>query len=297
MSPHGRDYYALLGVPTDASPADIKLAFRARARDLHPDRNPSEAALEDFKAVNEAYRVLSDAEARRRYDRFGMRPDGSVYGAVAVPPAPPSFSDVARAVARGVRRAVRPRGRDITIEVNLAPFDMIRGSRRIFSLPRTGRRGQVEMRRLEFRLPPGLRDGQRLCWRGEGEPSDDNELPPGHLWVVIRLSAGPWTVRGADLVLPLPIRPSQALAGCRVRAETAEGGEPVVVPPGSRDGSVVRLEGRGLHSADGVRGALEFRVRVVWPALEHPGAVEGLRGWEAGLGASAFPETLREDGE
>ena len=67
-----RDYYEILGVSRDASDKDIKSAFRRLARELHPDVNPDDPTAEErFKEVAEAYEVLSDAEQRARYDRFG----------------------------------------------------------------------------------------------------------------------------------------------------------------------------------------------------------------------------------
>ena len=65
------DYYALLGVPRDASAEEIKRAYRQRARELHPDANPDQASEERFKEVARAYEVLSDPDQRARYDRFG----------------------------------------------------------------------------------------------------------------------------------------------------------------------------------------------------------------------------------
>jgi molecular chaperone DnaJ len=67
-----RDYYEQLGVPRNASPEDLKKAFRKLAMQYHPDRNPGDAEAEQtFKAINEAYDVLRDEQKRAAYDRFG----------------------------------------------------------------------------------------------------------------------------------------------------------------------------------------------------------------------------------
>lgn len=71
MSAGTKDYYGLLGVSPDASEAEIKKAFRARARETHPDVNSAEHAEEQFKAINEAYDVLSDPQKRQMYDQYG----------------------------------------------------------------------------------------------------------------------------------------------------------------------------------------------------------------------------------
>ena len=62
------DYYAALGVPRDASPEDIKKAYRRLARELHPDVNPDERTQERFKEITQAYEVLSDPNKRQMYD-------------------------------------------------------------------------------------------------------------------------------------------------------------------------------------------------------------------------------------
>jgi curved DNA-binding protein len=68
-----KDYYAILGVSKNSSEADIKKAFRRLARKYHPDLNPGDKQAEaKFKEINEAYEILSDADKRSKYDRFGQ---------------------------------------------------------------------------------------------------------------------------------------------------------------------------------------------------------------------------------
>src|SRR3982751_508212 len=71
MATTERDYYELLGVSRDATETDIKKAFRALARELHPDVSDAPDAQERFREVVEAYEVLSKSETRALYDRYG----------------------------------------------------------------------------------------------------------------------------------------------------------------------------------------------------------------------------------
>jgi molecular chaperone DnaJ len=119
-----RDYYEVLGVSKGASEDEIKAAFRKLARQYHPDVSQEDGAEEKFKEINEAYGVLSDADKRSRYDRFGHSGLGDMGGMPDF--ATMDFSDIFEEILGGFgfstgrrsRRAPR-RGRDLQMAVSL----------------------------------------------------------------------------------------------------------------------------------------------------------------------------------
>jgi DnaJ-class molecular chaperone len=176
-----RDYYETLGVARDASATEIKRAFRALARELHPDVNDHDPDAEDkFKAAAEAYEVLSDPERRATYDRFGHEglraggfpPGGTGFGSV---------EDLLQAVfghAFGFEVRRGPvRGQDLVqgIEIS-APQAMLGTTVRIQS--HEGER--------EVELPPGIQHGTQFALRGHGLPGA-NGGPPGDLRIVVHV--------------------------------------------------------------------------------------------------------------
>src|SRR4051812_49822553 len=111
-----RDYYAILGVPRNASADEIKKAYRKLARELHPDLNPSAEAQERFKEVTAAYEVLSDPQKREIVDLGGdpLAPGGGAGAARGlrggVARLIGAFFRGARLGGRGPRPPLPPRG-------------------------------------------------------------------------------------------------------------------------------------------------------------------------------------------
>lgn len=150
-----RDYYEVLGVPRDASPEDMKKAYRQLALQYHPDRNPGNKESEDhFKEVNEAYSVLSDGEKRARYDRFGSAgPQGGGFGGgggfdfsgAGFPGVEDLLNDFfggGAGVFFGGGQRGPTRGSDLRYNLNLPFEEAAKGVEKEIDIPRTGECGE-----------------------------------------------------------------------------------------------------------------------------------------------------------
>lgn len=125
------DHYETLGVERDATQEDIKRAYRRLARQLHPDVNPSDDAAEQFKAVTHAYEVLSDPEAREKYDVGGSDLGGGFGGFGGFGDVFEQFFNAASSAASGGRpRSRMERGQDALLRVEVGLDEVLVGTRR-----------------------------------------------------------------------------------------------------------------------------------------------------------------------
>jgi molecular chaperone DnaJ len=139
-----RDYYEILGVPRDASPDEVKRAYRRLAMQYHPDRNQAPDAEERFKEIAEAYDVLSDTQKRAAYDRYGHAGLGAAAGggfhhvdlAEALNIFMQNFGGFGFDSLFGGGRSPSEsrRGQDIRVTVRLTLADVARGARRTVKL-------------------------------------------------------------------------------------------------------------------------------------------------------------------
>ncbi len=126
------DFYEILGVRRNASPDDIRSAYRKLARRYHPDVNKASDAADRFKRISEAYEVLSDPERRQRYDMFGNGTDRG-FGDFGIGDLFETFfgGDARRREARGPMR-----GADLRMEIEIDLLDAVSGGERVIAVPR-----------------------------------------------------------------------------------------------------------------------------------------------------------------
>ena len=284
------DPYRVLGLAKDADAAAIKKAYRKLAKAYHPDRGGDP---EQFKAVGRAHEVLSDPDKRALFDEFGP---------VSLQP---GFDP---AMARGGFRGDPRGGFDGTgdFDMNDLLSQLFGGGR---GAPRGGQGfggfggqgfgGQTPGVRAELsldlrtaclggvrqlttqagsmsvRIPPGVRDGESLRLKGQGDRVGG---PPGSdLHLTLRIEAHPVFRReGEDLHVDLPVTVAEAIGGGSVRVPTLDGAVDLKVPAGTQAGRTLRLRGKGVARRGKAAGDLYVHVQVKLPEALDAAALQAL---------------------
>ena len=249
-----KDYYEILGVSPDASPEEIKKAYRKLAHAHHPDKNPGDTSAEErFKEIGEAYAVLSDAEKRESYNRFGTAGRGAEGFGDFDPGFGSIFDDIFEGFFGGrAGRSTRSahRGADLRYNLEIRFEDAASGVEKEIVIPRLETCATCRGSGAKAGSQPVV---CKTC-RGTGQ---------------VRFSQGFLTVsqtcsrcRGEGRIVEHPC------ATCRGLGQTkAERTLTVKVPAGVETGTRLKLAGEGEA---GVRGGGPGDLYVVIVVKEHP---------------------------
>jgi curved DNA-binding protein len=299
-----KDYYTALGVASDADETAIKQAYRALARQHHPDVNPGDQAAEDrFKAINEAYQALGNPERRRTYDALRQehqqsqrrgRPRGGVsWGDRQAAPSqrgatgsmsPDDMRDIfgddaaysdffSSMFERGQaqeRSSAPRRGRDVEALVAITLDEAFHGAARAL---------QIGERRIEARIPPGVSTGSRVRLAGQGGAGAAGG-GAGDLYLEIEVLPDARFIRdGDDLNAEIAVDMFTAAAGGEARVTTLDGTVLLKIPPRTQADRTFRLRRKGMPQLDhpSQRGDLYAHVKLVLPDLLSESEVETLR--------------------
>lgn len=251
-----RDYYEILGVPRNASPEEIKASFRRLARQYHPDVNKEEGAEEKFKEINEAYGVLSDAEKRARYDRYGKEGLGNMGGFRDYTV---DFNDIFEEIFGGFgfstgrrsRNAPR-RGRDLQMAVTLTFEEAVFGVEKEIEFQRE----ETCSRCAGSGAEPGTTPTRCSTCGGQGEVRQVRQTFLGQM---VQTSTCP-TCNGRGEIVSTPCKTCRA-SGLERRTVRKK----VQIPAGVDSGTQIRLAGEGGPGVNGGPNGSMFLVLDVQP--------------------------------
>ena len=283
-----KDFYTILGLDKKATPDEIKKKYRSLARDLHPDKNQGNAALEEkFKAVSEAYDILSDSKKRAEYDearsmfeRGGFRAPtggGQYQGG--------DFSDLfgggnpqdifANLFGGGGGRRGPRKGSDLQTESTITFKESVFGTTLDLKLNTDGNGPQS----ISARVPAGVNDGAKIRVKGKGAPG---EAGPGDLF--IQLHVKPHAIfsrKGENLILTLPVTFAEATLGADIKIPTLSGDDVTVrLAAGTPTGRVLRVKGRGIKKGT-VIGDVLVTIEVQVPRRVEGKAEEAIKAFAA----------------
>ena len=270
-----KDYYQILGVAATATDAELKSAYRKKARKYHPDVSKEKSAEDRFKEVNEAYDALREPDKRKTYDRIhgsGIKP-GEEYNPHGQGPGPGQRGgegfgfdfeqgqgdDFFESVF-GRRRPQPPADERVKLRIDLEKA-YSGGPQRIV-LTRAG-----SERALEVKIPAGISSGQVIRLVGQGESARGKS----DLLIEIEVLPHPvFRLEGRDTYSTLRLMPWEAALGCKRAVATLGGAVDMMIPAESNTGRKMRLKGRGFGKAGAANGDHYLTLELANPAELSP---------------------------
>ncbi len=291
-----KDYYKILGINKKASQDEIKKAYRKLALKYHPDKNSGDKHAEErFKEISEAYKVLGDAEKRKKYDQLGANwhqyanaPGGGfdfsnfggaqgaggfhfegnmedVFGNAGGRKGS-GFSDFFNAFFGGAgrqnsgfgRQRQSYKGNDLQAEMEISLYEAYHGTSRILN---------VDGHKLKIQVKPGAYNGQKLRLKGKGGKGIQNGAN-GDLYLKIKVAADSnYTRQGNDLILKTGVDLYTAVLGGKTEVNTFSGKLSIPIAKGTQNGSKLRLKGKGMpvYGKQNTWGDLYIQIQVLIP--------------------------------
>jgi len=341
-----KDYYKVLGVSNTAEQAEIKRAYRKLAQANHPDANPDDASAESrFKDISEAYATLSHEDQRKEYDDVRRMVNSGTFGGFGGSAGPygggsqqrvrvedlgdllGGFGGLGDLLGSGTRRQRTgpQRGADTQATLHMSFDDAIHGlttsiavdgettchlcrgsgaepgtkidlcqscggsgttaqNQGFFSFAQPcrqcqgtgrmvvqpcsscrGRGTEVRTRKINVKIPPGVKDGSTIRLKGKGGPGSAGG-PAGDL--LVRTQVDPHALfgrRGDHLTARIPITFTEAALGAEIAVPTLDGSVRLKVPAGTTTGQTFRVREKGVPKTKGKPGDLLVTVEVTVP--------------------------------
>jgi curved DNA-binding protein len=251
------DYYEILGIPKNSDEKAIKKAYRKLSRKYHPDLNPNDKAAElKFKEINEANEVLSNPENRKKYDEYGenwkhseefekaKRQNASQRSSQRSQQfGDGDFSDFFSSMFGGgfggqaQNRTRKFKGQDFHADLPIDIKDAYSDQKKTEA---------VNKKNIRLTIPAGIKDGQTIKIKGKGDVGA-NGGPNGDLYITFKIINNTEFKRDKDDLFSLvELDIYTAILGGEIVAKTFDGKVKLKVKPGTQNGTIVKLKGKGF---------------------------------------------------
>ena len=269
-----KDYYKILGLDNNqVSTNEIKTAYREQAKKYHPDISSESGFSEErFKDINEAYKVLSDAVARRKYDRAwnsrvgrkkkkeeNIREEGSVFSNFIK-----MFFGEAKTEKKNESKKNNKspkKGENIETEINISIEEAFYGVNKKISL----RAIDGKMKNFTIKIPVGIRNGEKIRLIGQGKKGE-NGGKNGDLFIKINIdNNSKFSLHGVDLHTYICLSPWEAALGTRISLDSIDDTVSLHIPQGIQSGEMLQIANKGYKDGKGGRGNLIVEIRIMVP--------------------------------
>lgn len=271
-----KDYYKILELKTNKiSTEEIKNAYRMAVKKNHPDLNlKNKLAEEKIKDINEAYRILSDATAKRKYDRIWTRNNNakkqqeykdqnkkanSVFGEFFGM----FFGNLDNKKDTVIKKYEKNpiKGENIETSIDVDIEEVFYGLDKKISLRTT----DGKMKVYTVAIPAGIRNGEKIRLLGQGK-AGTNGGKNGDLFIRVNIKSNDkFTLKGNDLYTNLYLTPWEAALGTKTEVYSIDEESTLFVPSGIETGEMLKIEGKGYKDGKGSRGDLFVKVNIMVP--------------------------------
>ncbi len=269
-----KDYYKILDLPNNkVTMAQIKSAYREQAKKYHPDVNIQNKKNEErFKDINEAYRVLSDAMSKRKYDRMWHRTIGKRNASYEESKRSKdsissdffnmyfvNLNDKEPSKVKAKKAACK--GENVETEIDISIEDAFRGKEQTIGV----RTVEGKLKKFKVQVPAGIRNNEKIRIVGQGKPGVSGGKP-GDLFIKVKIKNDErFILEGYDIKTNLYLTPWEAALSTKVTINGINEDVSVYVPAGIQSGEKIEIENKGYKDGKGGRGKLILDTKIMIP--------------------------------
>ncbi len=252
-----KNFYAILGVPQDASISEIKKAYKKLARENHPDLNPGDLEAEKrFKEVSEAHSVLGDERKKQEYDQIRSMGASGFGGFTSQGFTVDDFGDIFENLGDIFGFGGRRKGQTYQTNINISFTEAASGIEVVLPL---------ENESIKVKVPAGVDNGSVIRLRGRGGPGAAG-APDGDLLVQVSVEPHKFFKRSnMDLILEVPLLFTEAALGASIRIPTLTKPVTLKIPSGTPSGKTFKIRGEGVAPQGRRSGDLYVKVFIIPP--------------------------------